>query len=71
MSSANSLSQKCDVCGKQATHACWDLMQHEVPGDTFVRFSPVGRVKWGCDDHRPVSEEFVTSLPSGSGKLPT
>lgn len=53
----------CDVCGKPATSLARDTMRHECPGETYVKFSPVGRVHAGCDEHPAKAEEFVTGLP--------
>jgi hypothetical protein len=53
----------CNVCGKPATNAARDVMRHEVPSEMYVQFSPVGGVKYGCDEHPATSEEHLTQLP--------
>lgn len=57
-------TDKCDVCGEPATSMATDTMRHEVHGEDWVQFSPVGTVKRGCDKHPVTSEQVgVTQLP--------
>jgi hypothetical protein len=40
-----------------------DVLRHEVPSDPWVKYSPAGKVKCGCDEHPVESIEHVTQLP--------
>lgn len=53
----------CDTCGKPATSLARDVLRHEVPGASWVTFSPAGSTKAGCDDHPVSSVEHLTQLP--------
>lgn len=53
----------CDVCGAVATSMAVDMLRHEVPGQVWVEYSPIGPVKYGCAQHPAKSEEHLTHLP--------
>ena len=55
----------CDKCGAPATNQAVDILRDESGmKDSFVKFSPIGGVKNGCDEHPVHSEQHVSSWPS-------
>lgn len=53
----------CDVCDEPATHSARDVMRHEYASGLFSRLYPLEPVKFGCDRHPVVSEEYKTYTP--------
>lgn len=53
----------CDVCAEPATTLARDVMRHEDRRKAFDEYSPVGKLKAGCDKHPVDSVEHVTELP--------
>lgn len=60
---------KCDACEKQAVMAAFDVMRSEEPGAAWATFQPVGRTKYGCDDHPVTSREFPRLPASAIAKM--
>jgi hypothetical protein len=46
----------CDTCGAPATHAATDILEKPNHTSGFMEFRPIGRVKYGCDQHSVKSE---------------
>lgn len=42
--------QQCDTCGKPATMYATDIRE-KPPVDNYRVYEPVGKPKFGCDDH--------------------
>ena len=55
--------KKCDTCDAPAMSLARDVLRHEVPGQTFIEYSPVGKDKAGRNQHPVSSVEHVTQLP--------
>jgi hypothetical protein len=59
---------KCDTCGKPATNGAQNII--EVFSDQpFRKFRTLGKIKFGCDDHRVGSHTFHVGDPGYAAQL--